>query len=91
MMDDFHTYDITFNMIAMPLKKIEKEDIRKNFTPFLFSLQNMKNVFNIAWKGSNVKKFLLSSNEYWFNTSTWKYFTFVEKILKWHSLYEAFF
>ena len=74
MMDDIHTYDdITFNMIAMPLK-IEKEDIwkgnKKNFTPFLFSLQNMKNVFNIAWKGSNVKKFLLSSNEYWFNTST---------------------
>ena len=28
MMDDFHTYDITFNMIAMPLK-IEKEDIWK--------------------------------------------------------------
>ena len=76
MMDDIHTCDITFNMIAMPLKiedrkrRIFGKGIRRTSLLFYFFLQNMKNVFNIAWKGSNVKKFLLSSNEYWFNTST---------------------
>ena len=69
MMDDFHTYDIKFNMNAMPLK-IEgiREDIwngnLKNFTSFLFfffAKHEKRFQYYDCMKGRNVKKFLLSS------------------------------